>query len=187
MADETARETGPGDVLPPEGSVVDRVVSAIDDVVPVRESLGNRALPDTSRAMPWIGVLFAGCALALVPWLVYLGFELPERQLAHHYDLAWAGFDTFLFAALACTAYAVLRRSPWVGMSAGAAASLLVTDAWFDVVTAPDLAERVKAVAMAALMELPLTLVCLWLCAHAADLAEKRIRILVGREKKNRS
>ncbi len=183
MADEKLSTSGPDDVLPPEDSAVDRVVSGIDGVVPVRQSPANTILPDPSRAMPWIGVVFAGCALLLVPWLFYLGFELPERQLSRHYALAWAGFDAFLFVALATTAYAVLRRSPWVGMAAGSAATLLVTDAWFDVVTAPEMSELVKAVAMAGVVELPLAVVCVWLCAHASELAEQRIQVLFEQTK----
>ena len=128
--------------------------------------------------MPWFGVLFAGAALLLVPWVFYLGVSLPGRQLAAHYDVAWAGFDGALFVALAATSYAVLRRLQWLGTIAGATAALLATDAWFDVVTSPTTTERLQAVAMAVVVELPLAGLCVWMCGHAGRLAERRLRIL---------
>ncbi len=119
--------------------------------------------------------------MLLVPWTIYLAVHLPGRQLSVHYDLAWAGFDVLLFVALAATAYAVLRREPWVGMAAGAAAALLVADAWFDVVTAPTGRALLEAAVMSVLVELPLAGTCIWLCWHAYALAELRIRHLLRR------
>jgi hypothetical protein len=161
-------------------SDIEKAVEAVDEAVPLHDSPALEVLPDTSRWMPWIGVLFAVCAALTLPWTVYLGATLPARQLSRHYDVAWSGFDVMLFAALGATAYAVLRRTPWVGMSAGAAAALLLADAWFDVVTAPDTTALLAALAMALLVELPLAATCLWLCRHANVLAERRIRHLLG-------
>jgi hypothetical protein len=45
-------------------------------------------------------VLFAVLGLGLLPWALWLGYSLPSRQVAHHWDLAWAGFDVVLAAAL---------------------------------------------------------------------------------------
>lgn len=181
MTDDAAH--GAEGVLPTVGHAVDRAVAAIDCAVPVERSPANAVLADTARQMPWIGVVFAVCALLTMPWVFYLGVTLPERQLSANYDTAWAGFDLFLFVALGFTAYAVLRRSPWVGMCAGAAAALLVTDAWFDVLTAPMNRAVLQAVLMAALVELPLAAVCVWLCRHAKELADRRIVILLRRER----
>lgn len=163
---------------------IEKAVEAVDSAVPLDESPALDVLPDTSRWMPWIGVVFAVCAVLTLPWTIYLGATLPERQLSTHYDVAWAGFDVMLLIALGGTAYAVLRRTPWVGMCAGAAAALLVADAWFDVVTAPDTSALLVALAMAVLVELPLACTCVWLCAHANRLAERRIRHLLDRDQR---
>jgi hypothetical protein len=181
MTDHTT--PGADGVLPTLGHAVDKAVAAIDGAVPVERSPANTVLEDTSQRMPWIGVTFAACAALTLPWVIYVGVTLPDRQLSSNYDIAWAGFDVFLFVALAFTAYAVLRRSPWVGMCAGAAAALLLTDAWFDVVTAPSHRTMVRALAMALLVELPLAAVCVWLCRHAKALADRRIGILLRRER----
>jgi hypothetical protein len=162
---------------------LDRAVLAIDGAVPVERSPANEVFADQARPMPWIGVVFAGCALLLIPWVFYVGIRLPSRQLSANYDIAWAGFDVFLFVALGFTAYAVLRRSPWVGMCAGGAAALLVTDAWFDTVTAPNHRALLQALLMAVLVELPLATVCVWLCRHSKNLADRRIGILLERER----
>lgn len=184
MSEDDTRVPGPGFAasVPAPSHAIDKAVAAIDGAVPIERSPANQVLADDARPMPWIGVLFAGCALLLVPWVFYVGISLPSRQLSENYDLAWAGFDLFLFGALAFTAYAVLRRSPWVGMCAGAAAALLVTDAWFDVVTAPDPRGLLQAALMAGLVELPLAVVCVWLCRHSKELADHRIGILLRRE-----
>ncbi|MEP6814952.1 MAG: hypothetical protein ABI873_05330 [Marmoricola sp.] len=179
----TESTTGADHVLPAIGSAVDKAVAAIDGVVPVERSSANNVLEDRSREMPWIGVVFAVCAVLTIPWVFYIGLTLPQRQLSPNYDIAWAGFDVFLFVELAFTAYAVLRRSPWVAMCAGAAAALLVTDVWFDVVTAPDKRGLLQASAMALVVELPLAAVCVWLCRHAKELADRRIGILLHRER----
>lgn len=167
--------------LPAAGEALGSVVHAVDAAVPRLGSAADGVAPDRSRLMPWLGVLLGAAALLLVPWVLYLGVSLPERQLAAHYDVAWAGFDGALFVALAATSYCVLRRSEWLSAIAGATAALLVTDAWFDVVTSPDVGERVQAVAMAVLVEIPLAVLCVWLCGHAGRLADRRLRILARR------
>ncbi|RLV48682.1 hypothetical protein D9V37_13175 [Nocardioides mangrovicus] len=152
-------------------------VRAIDEAVP--NAPADRLLRDTSRALPWVGVVLGLCAVLLVPWVFYLGFSLPERQTSAHYDVAWAGFDVFLFLGLAGTAITVLRRSPWMGIWAGAVAALLITDAWFDVVTSPTGHDFWQALVLAVLVELPLAGTCVWVVGHARRMARRRIRHLL--------
>jgi hypothetical protein len=160
---------------------LDRMADALDQRVPEADDVGNAVLPDESRTTRWAGLLFGLCALALVPWIVVIAVTLPSRQLSPNYDLAWAGFDVMLFAALASTAVSALRRSGYVGMAASWTAALLVTDAWFDVMTAPSGAGRVEAIAMALLVELPLAATCVWLARHAQEIAERRLVLLLRR------
>jgi hypothetical protein len=73
----------------------------------------------------------------LLPWIVYLAYSLPSRQVSADYDIAWAGFDVMLLVALASTGYFAFRRSRYSATAAAATATLLVVDAWFDVMTTP--------------------------------------------------
>ena len=123
--------------------------------------LGARRFRDAKGVnRRWAGVFFAALGVLLVPWAVWLLHSLPSRQVAHHWDLAWAGFDVVLAVALLGTAFALLNGRP-VGRSfAAATGALLLADAWFDVVTAGGARDRWPAVAFAGLGEIPLAILC---------------------------
>jgi hypothetical protein len=105
-------------------------------------------------------LVLAAVTIFLVPWALYLTFTLPSRHVTFHYDLAWVGFDVGLAAALAATAWAALRGSQWLVPFAAAAGTMLVCDAWFDIVTSHFGQELWEAIAEAALAELPLAALC---------------------------
>lgn len=174
---------------PPDGPLapLDRIATALDQKVPVAPTVDNRVLVDQARFTRWAGPLFAACAVLLLPWIVVIAVTLPSRQLSPNYDVAWAGFDVLLLAALACTAAAALRRSPYLGMAASWCAGLLTADAWFDVVTAPGGGDRWEAIAMAALVELPLAGLCVWLAKHSQDIAQRRLVLLARRRAQSRA
>lgn len=115
----------------------------------------------------WMIPLYALLAVALLPWVVWLAWTLPARNVASHYRLAWVGFDLLLTGALARTAYLAWRRSPFVVNVASATAALLVVDAWFDVTTSPGGDDLLVSVVLAILVELPLALLSLVLAARA--------------------
>jgi hypothetical protein len=115
----------------------------------------------------WVGVLFAALGVGLLPWALWLGYSLPERKVAHHWDLAWAGFDVVLSVALLATAFALVTGRQ-VGRSfAAATGALLLADAWFDVVTAEPGRDRWLAAALAVGAEIPLAILC-FVLAHPA-------------------
>lgn len=126
-------------------------------------------------ALRVVGPVFVVSALALVPWTGYLFLTLPERHLVAHYDLAWGGFDIMLIVALLATAWGAFRRSRLLPVAASALATLLVCDAWFDTVMAAGPHHRLWAIAMAALVELPLAVCCVWLAFHAQALRAHEI------------
>ncbi len=128
------------------------------------------------RAVRVVGRVFVVLAGLMLPWTAYLAVHLPSSQAASHYDLAWAGFDAAMFVSLAATAWAAVRLSHVLPPLAAVTATLLVTDAWFDVVTAPDQDERWIALAMAVLVELPLAGVCLWLSVTGHQLVLRHMR-----------
>jgi hypothetical protein len=108
----------------------------------------------------WVIVLLGLVAIGLVPWSLYLTFTLPARHLTDHYDLAWVGFDVALAAAFAATTWAAVQGSYWLVPIAAVAGTMLVCDAWFDIVTSQGGGERWEAVAEALLGELPLAALC---------------------------
>jgi hypothetical protein len=116
-----------------------------------------------ARALDWVSVLFAAAALILVPWVVFLVHALPSDHRSAHWDVAWGGFDTALALLLVGVAVAAWRRSPWLEGAATAAATLLLVDAWFDILTASSRSELVTAIVEAAVVELPIAVFCLFL------------------------
>jgi|SRR5207244_6335205 len=129
------------------------------------------------KALPvprWAAVLLTAVAIGLVPWTLYLTYSLPSRHTTQHWQVAWAGFDLVLAIALVATAAGVLRGAPWLEAIAAVATTLLVADAWFDVVLSDPGRERIEAIVLATLGEIPLALFCLWIALNA----ERAVRAL---------
>jgi hypothetical protein len=116
-----------------------------------------------------------------VPWTIYIAIDLPSRQLSPNYDVAWAGFDVMLVAALGASAYFALRRSHYLALSTSAAGTMLVIDAWFDVLTSQAGEDRLTAIAFAAIVELPLSALCWWLSRQTEEFVDKRLALLLRR------
>ncbi len=122
-----------------------------------------------TRATTVLAVLFAVLALALLPWTIAISIELPERQLSEHWDLAWTGFDVGLAASFFLTAYAAWKRRDWLQRAAAVAGTLLLCDAWFDVVTSPTGGELQVAILLALLAELPVAALCFGVAIYGID------------------
>src|SRR4051812_30363553 len=124
--------------------------------------------PAAQRPAPrWLAYAFLVCSLALLPWTIWLYQSLPSRATADNWDVAWAGFDVALAATLLATAAGALLRAAWTQSAAASAATFLVCDAWFDVITSRTRHELYVAVAMAVLAEGPLALVCVWVARNS--------------------
>jgi hypothetical protein len=108
----------------------------------------------------WVAPLLALVAVFLVPWTLYLTFTLPSRHVTEHYDLAWVGFDIALATAVGATAWAAVRRLRWLVPLAAVTGTMLVCDAWFDVVTSQTGGEILEAALEAVFGELPLAAIC---------------------------
>jgi hypothetical protein len=161
----------------------EEVVGQLDELVKPAREPENAVLVDNARVVRWAGPAFVLFSLILLPWVAYLAYSLPSRQLSADYDAAWAGFDVMLLVALAATGYFALRRSRYLAMAATAAATLLAVDAWFDVMTTLP-GQRLEPVVLAAGVELPLASVCVWLSFHTQHLAERRLVLLLRRGRK---
>jgi hypothetical protein len=136
----------------------------------------ERPLDPTARtwAGRWVPRLYLGVAAALIPWTVYLGLTLPQHERIAHYRGVWVGFDIVLIVVLARIGWFAARRDPRVVLTATAGATLLVADAWFDVMTAATPVGRTGAALDAVLLELPGAALC-------AVLARRGLAALVAR------
>jgi hypothetical protein len=137
--------------------------------------------PYSPGALPmprWVGVLAGVCAVLLVPWIAYLAVELPQQARSAHYDVVWVGFDMAMFVALAGLGWCAWRRSTYTEVMAAITATLLVTDAWFDVVSADSNMRRMEAFGSALLIELPLAALCAWVAQNAERLRRRAYRQL---------
>jgi hypothetical protein len=110
----------------------------------------------------------------LLPWTAFLFMTLPRSYEANHWSVAWGGFDVGLGVALTATAIMVARRSPFAEVTATVTGTLLVCDAWFDVLTSRGFSDGVQAVVLAVFVELPIAALCFWMArnlAHAVEVA----------------
>ena len=126
-------------------------------------------LKDLRGRRHWLLFVLGGIVLALIPWTAYLSATLPGEHVAHHWDIAWAGFDVFEVIALAATLIALARRSSRLPLFAAIAGTTLLWDAWFDVITANRGSELTWALVEALIAELPLAALCFWIAYESEE------------------
>lgn len=129
----------------------------------------------------WVAPTFVVLALLALPWIGYLALTLPRHAVTVHYRAAWVGFDLGLVALLGLTAWHAYRGDRRVVLAAAATATMLAVDAWFDVTTTPAGPDLVVSVLLAALVELPLAALCLWIARHGDRMVARRLRQLAVR------
>lgn len=133
----------------------------------IAKTLSGPLPPNPTRPIPrWISLLAAVGLILFIPWIIYLGFTLPSRASADDYDIAWLGFDIAMWAVMVALAYCLVRRKQATSVFAAVTATMLLVDAWFDVVTASGRDEYLLAVVQAAVLEVPLAVVCTWVSVN---------------------
>src|ERR1041385_3650177 len=104
----------------------------------MRREVDGMSVPELrwirTRALPILTLV----ALFLLPWTVWLTVTLPSRHVSEHWDAAWVGFDSAEMLAIATTVVGIYRRAPWVEVTASIAGTLLLADAWFDILLSGD-------------------------------------------------
>jgi hypothetical protein len=131
-------------------------------------------VPSAIRLAPWwVGPVFALGALALIPWMAYLGATLPSTERISE-RTAWIGFDVGLMAMLALTAVLAHRRSIRMAHASMATATMLVVDAWFDIFTSGGGSALAQALQLS-VVELALAGLCVWISLHAGSLAWRAV------------
>jgi hypothetical protein len=140
----------------------------------VRDTLVSRR-----RRRRIVDLLVITC-LGLIPWIVLLGLTLPRRYFANHWTLAWVGFDVALLCALAATAWAAWRRRQTVIVVALVTGTMLVVDAWFDIVTDSTTRDLILSIASAVFGELPLAALLFFIAFRLMRLTTHTARTLAG-------
>jgi hypothetical protein len=137
------------------------------------------------RTVPWwVGPAFAVLAAGTVPWVIFLAVTLPRHATFAHYRGVWVGFDAALVVVLALTGLLAWQARPAVALAATAAATMMLVDAWFDVMTTPRGHGLLLSVGLAILVELPLAAICLWIALHAEHVIVNRAVILARRARR---
>ena len=140
--------------------------------------------PECTRPLPatvvprWCGLLLLVLGLLTLPWIAGLAVVLPSSERSAHYDVSWAGFDLLLCVLLLRTGWDALKRNEQSELTAAMAGTMLVVDAWFDVLSAPDTGKFLIALAMAVCVELPLAGLCLWICGRVDTERRRRETLL---------
>jgi len=126
-------------------------------------TIEQEAAPQPASNWKWdvvLVVIVASCVL-LAAWIGVLAVTLPKFYRAGSWRGAWVGFDLALLAAFAATGWTAWRRRQLLIVSLVVLATLLLCDAWFDVVLDVRTAGFVPSLLSAVLVELPLALVAI--------------------------
>ena len=113
------------------------------------------AIPAAARGRSSVLLSATAAAVVLAPWLIHLAGTLPDRQRAHDWRLAWVGFDGALMLAFAAIAWFGRRSRQIVITALLVTATMLLCDAWFDVVLSWGSAEETTAIVTAIGGEIP--------------------------------
>jgi hypothetical protein len=138
-------------------------------LMPGEHSAAAKRWPTADR--PWrcllVTMLTAG-GLAMIPWLVALGWFLPRTATAPHWNLAWVGLDGLEAAGLFVTGRLMRRGDRRYTITATLTGTALLIDAWFDVLTAASLGDLLVALLMACVAELPVSGLCFFLALRGS-------------------
>jgi hypothetical protein len=107
-------------------------------------------------------------AVILITWTIFLGLSLPPKYDAGHWRFLWTGFDAVLIAVLLLAAWATWYRRQILAAIAIVAGTLLLCDAWFDMVTSFGHRDEWLTLLTGFGVELPLGVFFFWLYRRIA-------------------
>jgi hypothetical protein len=110
-----------------------------------------------------IATVFLAVATGMVPWTVFLGLSLPLKYNAGHWRLLWTGFDVALICVLGYAAWAAWFHRQILATTAIVAGTLLLCDAWFDIITSAGHSDHWVTLLTGLGGEIPLGIFFLWL------------------------
>ncbi len=116
----------------------------------------------------------------LVPWIVGLGLTLPHRYVTNRWSQTWIGFDAALVVCLAATTWCGWRRRQLLIPASIVTATLLICDAWFDVMTARTGRDLAASLTSAVVIELPMATILILLSRRLVRLTLRVTRLRSG-------
>jgi hypothetical protein len=147
----------------------------------------TRELRPTRVVPRWAGWVIIAAGVAMLPWIFGLGFVLPTSHEAAHYNASWIGFDLGLCAMLLRTGWLAQKGREHIELSAAITGTLLLVDAWFDVITADSAGEFTLALILALFAELPLAVFFLWIAGRVEYRRQRRAEAMSRLLRKLRS
>jgi hypothetical protein len=134
----------------------------------------NRWPPAGRRWRRLLVTMLTAGGLAMIPWLVALGWFLPRTATAPHWNVAWVGLDGLEAAGLFVTGRLMRRGDLRYTITATLTGTALLIDAWFDVLTAASRGDLLAALLMACVAELPVSGLCFFLALRGSREAHAR-------------
>jgi hypothetical protein len=130
--------------------------------------------PGTSWKWDAVLVFTVAACIVLAAWIGVLAVTLPKFYRTGTWRGAWVGFDVALLIAFAATGWTAWRRRQLLIISLIVLATLLLCDAWFDVVLDVDTPGFLASLLSALVVELPLAVL-------AIAMARRLLRLTMGR------
>lgn len=138
-------------------------------------ALEEEAAPAPGSSWRWDAILvfIVGSCIVLAAWIGVLAVTLPKFYHTGSWRGAWVGFDIALLATFAATGWAAWRRRQLLIICLVVLATLLLCDAWFDVVLDVRTPGFLASLLSAILVELPLAIL-------AVFMSRRLLRLTVG-------
>jgi hypothetical protein len=116
------------------------------------------------------------CCLVLAAWIGVLAVTLPRYYRSGDWRGAWVGFDAAEFAAFGVTAWAAWKGRQILIVSLLVLATLLLADAWFDVILDVRTSGFIVSLLSALLIEIPLAVFAIMGARRLLRMTIARIR-----------
>jgi hypothetical protein len=101
-----------------------------------------------NAAPVWFRRVCLVAVVVLIPLFITVASVSPRTQQLHNLRIFWSGLDVFELIGMALTGWCLVRRSPHVVGAATITGTLLISDAWFNIITTVGKSHR-AALAMA--------------------------------------
>ncbi len=134
---------------------------------------GDTPAPGSSWKWDAVLVVIVAACIVLAAWIGVLAVTLPKFYHTGSWRGAWVGFDIALLATFAATGWTAWRRRQLLIICLVVLATLLLCDAWFDVVLDVRTPGFLASLLSALLVELPLALL-------AIAMARRLLRLTIG-------
>jgi hypothetical protein len=140
----------------------------------LRQLLDAERDPAARPGISWrwdllLALIILGCVV-LAAWIGYLVVSLPVYYRSGSWRGAWVGFDIAELAAFAATGWAAWKRRQLLIIFLIVLATLLLCDAWFDVVLDARTAGFLVSLLSALLVEVPIAVLALFIARRLLKL-----------------